>query len=176
MERDHRRNIVLIGMPGAGKSTVGVILAKQTSRDFVDTDLLIQTAHQKPLQQILDDRGHMALRHIEEQILLSLSLRNHVIATGGSAAYSSAAMDHLKAHGVAVILHVTLDVLMQRVKDFDTRGIARAPEQTFAYLYQERLALYKKYADITIDCADLDQEKVSAKIRRQLASCEPGRG
>jgi len=175
MERDRLRNIVLIGMPGAGKSTVGVILAKQTSRDFVDTDLLIQTAQQKPLQQILDDRGHMALREIEEQILLSLNLRNHVIATGGSAAYSSAAMDHLKTDGVAVFLHVAFDALLQRVKDFGTRGIARAPEQTFSDLYEERLALYQKYADITIDCAALDQEEVSAKIRRKLATREAGR-
>jgi shikimate kinase len=173
MERDRRRNIVLIGMPGAGKSTVGVILAKQTSRDFVDTDLLIQTAQQRPLQQILDDRGHMALRGIEEQILLSLNLRSHVIATGGSAAYSSAAMRHLKTHGIAVFLHVAFDALLRRVKDFGTRGIARAPEQTFADLYEERLVLYRKYADITIDCADLDQEQVAAAIRRHLATREP---
>jgi shikimate kinase len=173
VERERHRSIVLIGMPGAGKSTVGVILAKQTSRDFIDTDLLIQTAQQMSLQQILNDRGHMALRRIEEQILLSLGLRNHVVATGGSAAYSAAAMGHLKAHGLVVFLQVAFDVLLQRVKDFDTRGIARAPEQTFADLYRERLVLYEKYADVTIDCADLDQEQVAAKIRGQLAS-EPG--
>jgi hypothetical protein len=97
MERDHHPNIVLIGMPGAGKSTVGVILAKQTARAFVDTDLLIQISQKKSLQNVLDERGYMALRRIEEQILLSLNLRNHVIATGGSAAYSSAAMGRLKS-------------------------------------------------------------------------------
>jgi shikimate kinase len=175
VEPNHQRNIVLIGMPGAGKSTVGVILAKQTSRDFVDTDLLIQTAEQRPLQEILEDRGHMALRHIEERILLSLDLRNHVIATGGSAAYSAAAMHHLKTRGVAVFLHVAFDTLLQRVKDFDTRGIARAPNQTFADLYEERFALYRRYADLTIDCADLDQEQVSAEVRRQLAAQSPAR-
>jgi shikimate kinase len=170
MERDHEPNIVLIGMPGAGKSTVGVILAKQTARAFVDTDLLIQISQQKSLQRVLDERGYMGLRRIEEQILLSLDPRNHVIATGGSAAYSSTAMVHLKSHGVVVFLQVAFEEILRRVNDFDTRGIARAPEQTFTDLYEERSALYEKYADITIDCGDLDQERVSERIRRRLAA------
>jgi shikimate kinase len=170
MERDHEPNIVLIGMPGAGKSTVGVILAKQTARAFVDTDLLIQISQQKSLQRVLDEMGYIALRRIEEQILLSLDFRNHVIATGGSAAYSSEAMLHLKSHGVVVFLQVAFEEILRRVEDFDTRGIARAPEQTFSDLYEERSALYEKYADITIDCGDLDQQQVSARIRRLLAA------
>jgi shikimate kinase len=170
MARDDSTNIVLIGMPGAGKSTVGVLLAKHTARAFVDTDLLIQISQQKPLQRVLDESGYMALRRIEERILLSLDLRDHVIATGGSAAYSAAAMGHLKSHGVVVFLQVAFEELRRRVKDFDTRGIARAPEQTFTDLYEERSALYEKYADITIDCGDLDQEQVSDSIRRQLAA------
>ncbi len=127
MQPNRRSNIVLIGMPGAGKSTVGVILAKQTSRDFVDTDLLIQTSERRPLQKILDENGHIALREIEERILLSLDLHNHVIATGGSAAYSGKAMRHLKKNGVVVFLHVPFAEIVERVRDFGTRGIAQGP-------------------------------------------------
>jgi shikimate kinase len=164
----HRSNIVLIGMPGAGKSTVGVVLAKHTSRDFVDTDVVIQTSQQRPLQQIVDEEGHMALRGIEERILLSLDLTHHVIATGGSAAYSGDAMAHLKKNGIVVFLHVPFAEIRRRVRDFETRGIARAPEQSFADLFEERYALYKKYADITIACEELNQEQVSETIRRRL--------
>jgi shikimate kinase len=165
---NRRSNIVLIGMPGAGKSTVGVILAKHTSRDFVDTDVLIQTAERRSLQKILDEDGHIALRKIEERILLSLDLTRHVIATGGSAAYSAAAMGHLKKHGVVVFLHVPFGEIVERVRDFDTRGIARAPDQSFADLFEERYVLYKQYADLTIACEGLDQEQVSQRICRKM--------
>ena len=170
MQPSRRSNIVLIGMPGAGKSTVGVILAKQTSRDFVDTDLLIQTSERRPLQKILDENGHIALREIEERILLSLDLDNYVIATGGSAAYSGKAMRHLKKNGVVVFLHVPFAEIVERVRDFGTRGIARAPEQSFADLFEERSVLYKKYADLTIVCEGLDQEQVSEAICRRMDS------
>jgi shikimate kinase len=123
-------NIVLIGMPGSGKSTVGVILAKHASRDFVDTDILIQTSEQKSLQQIIDEEGTIALREVEEQILLSLSVRNHVIATGGSAAYSSAAMKHLKSDGIVVFLYFGLNYFQERNSDFFKRGISRITGQT----------------------------------------------
>jgi shikimate kinase len=155
-------------MPGAGKSTVGVILAKHTSRDFVDTDVLIQTSERRPLQKILDENGHLALREIEQRILLSLDLSNHVIATGGSAAYSGDAMRHLKKSGSVVFLHVAFAEILERVRDFDTRGIARAPEQSFADLFEERYVLYKKYADLTIACEGLSQEQVSQTICRRL--------
>jgi shikimate kinase len=155
-------------MPGAGKSTVGVVLAKQTSRDFVDTDVLIQTRHGCSLQDVVDREGHMALRKIEEEVILSMALLNHVIATGGSAVYSDAAMAHLKSNGVAVFLDVALDALRARIRDFDTRGIARAPEQTLEDLFQERCALYRKYADVTIDCGDMDQDDICLLIREKL--------
>src|SRR5512139_586368 len=101
-------NLVLIGMPGAGKSTVGVILAKQTSREFVDTDLLIQTLQERTLQDIVDTDGYAVLRKIEEDVLLGLSVQNHVIATGGSAVYSDRAMAHLKSGGLVIFLDVDL--------------------------------------------------------------------
>ncbi len=167
--RRNTSNIVLIGMPGAGKSTVGVILAKRTSRDFVDTDVLIQTRHGRSLQDVMDTDGHMTLRKIEQEVILSMDLANHVIATGGSAVYSETAMAHLKRDGVAVYLDVSLDALTARIRDFDTRGIARAPKQTLRDLFEERCALYRKYADITIACGNQDQDEICSAICSRLA-------
>ena len=161
-------NIILIGMPGAGKSTIGVILAKQSAKNYLDTDVLMQLAEKKSLQQILDEAGHMELRRIEERVLLELDCRNHIIATGGSAVYSEAAMQHLKANGIAVFLHVELEVLKKRLIDMDTRGIAQRPGQSFAELYEERQRLYRRYADLTIDCAHQTQEEISLAICEHL--------
>ena len=159
-----KSNIVLIGMPGAGKSTVGVILAKLTSRDFIDTDVLIQISQGRLLQDIVDTEGYLALRKIEEDILLSLHCGHHVIATGGSAVYSHVAMEHLKSNGFVVFLDVYLSTLESRVRDFDTRGLAKRPDQTLYELFEERIVLYRKYADITVDCAGLSQEEVCTQI------------
>jgi shikimate kinase len=155
-------------MPGAGKSTVGILLAKLTSRDFVDTDVLIQVSQGRSLQEIVDTEGHMALRRIEEDVLLELRCRNHVIATGGSAVYSHAAMSHLKAHGIAVFLDTDLATLKARVLDFDTRGLAKRPDQSFSDLFEERLALYRRYADITIASSQGSHEEVCARITAAL--------
>jgi shikimate kinase len=157
-------NIVLIGMPGSGKSTVGIILAKLTSRDFVDTDVLIQTTLGRTLQDIVDTQGYMALRDVEERILLNLDRVNHVIATGGSAVYSHAAMTHLKSNGMAVFLNVALPILEARIHDYATRGLAKRPDQSFDDLFKERFTLYTKYADVTIECKDFTQDKVCEKI------------
>jgi shikimate kinase len=163
-----KSNIVLIGMPGSGKSTVGVILAKLTSRDFIDTDVLIQTREQRALQEIVDREGYMALRRIEERILLALSCQDHIIATGGSAVYSHSAMERLRAGGVIVFLDADLATLRSRVRDFTTRGLAKRPDQTFADLFEERVALYVKYADITVNCSGLSHEEVCADIIGRL--------
>jgi shikimate kinase len=160
-------NIVLTGMPGAGKSTVGVILAKQTSRHFVDTDLLIQTSQKRTLQDIIDIDGYTVLRKIEEDVLLGLSVQNHVIATGGSAVYSERAMAKLKSSGLVIFLDVDLPALVLRIPDLRTRGIAKRPDQDFTDLFYERLTLYRKYADTTIKCAGLTQEEVCARIIEQ---------
>lgn len=164
MRIQDKSNIVFIGMPGSGKSTVGIILAKLTSRDFVDTDLLIQIAQGRPLQDIVDQSGYMALREIEEKILLRLNYRNYVIATGGSAAYSHTAMMHLKKNGTIIFLNVDLPTLKSRIHNFSTRGLAKRPEQSLADLFKERYELYTTYADFTVDCNELNQEEVCERI------------
>jgi shikimate kinase len=151
-------------MPGAGKSTVGILLAKQMSKDFVDTDVLIQVAEGRLLQDIVDNDGYMALRAIEERVLLGLACRNCVVSTGGSAVYSAASMYHLKAHGIAVFLDVDIATLNARVHDYETRGLAKSPEQSFAELFEERLLLYRQYADLVVNCIGLTQEQVCARI------------
>jgi shikimate kinase len=161
-------NLVLIGMPGSGKSTVGVILAKETARDFVDTDLLIQTAQGRPLQDIVDSDGYATLRRIEEEILVGLSLRGHVIATGGSAVYSDPGMLNLGAEGRIIFLDADIATLEARIGDFSRRGLAKRPEQSFAELFEERVALYSRYAEITIGCAGLSQEQVCQRIIRAV--------
>lgn len=161
-------NIVLIGMPGSGKSTVGVILAKMASLDFVDTDILIQMAAGKSLQKIIDADGYLVLRRIEEEVLLKLACRNHVIATGGSAVYSPAAISHLKKDGVIVFLDVDIETLQSRIRNYETRGLAKRPDQTLEELFAERLALYRGYADITIGGAGLTQEEVCDAILKWI--------
>jgi shikimate kinase len=159
-----RSNIALIGMPGAGKSTIGVILAKMTSRDFVDTDLLIQGSHGRSLQNIVNSEGYMALRSIEEEILLGLNCDNCVIATGGSAVYSGAAMAKLSVDGLIVYLKTDLATLEQRALNVETRGLARRPGQSFADLYLERLPLYERYAEITVEAAGRSHEEICLLI------------
>ena len=161
-------NIVLIGMPGAGKSTVGVILAKEAAFNFVDTDVLIQTSQGRALQDIVDTDGHLALRRIEEEILLSLNCRHHVIATGGSAVYSQKAMHHLKAAGTTIFLDADLATIRKRVHNFDTRGLAKRADQSFEDLFTERHSLYTQYADLTINCCNLSHEETCNQILAQI--------
>jgi shikimate kinase len=160
-------NIVLIGMPGSGKSTVGVILAKMLTRPYVDTDILIQLVENRSLQDIVDTDGYMVLRKIEEQVLLDIDCENHIIATGGSAAYSDKAMLYLKKSSVVVFLDASLDTLKSRIHNYETRGLAKRPEQSFSDLFDERFALYSKYSDITVDSNLLSQEDVCQAIIEQ---------
>ncbi|WP_422133000.1 MULTISPECIES: shikimate kinase [unclassified Endozoicomonas] len=163
-----KNNITLIGMPGAGKSTIGIILAKDLAFGFLDTDVLIQISQQKTLQDIVDGSGYMSLRDIEEAELLKVNLKRHIIATGGSAVYSEAAMKHLAKESVIVFLDLDLEQIRQRIHNFDTRGIARAEDQTIEDLFEERVMLYKKYADVTIDCRTLCQDSLALEIIEQV--------
>lgn len=155
-------------MPGSGKSTVGVLLAKEAAKNFVDTDLVIQIAEGRPLQHIVDNEGYLALRRIEEQTLLNLHFRNTVVATGGSAAYSDPAMRHLKGDALVVFLNVQLATLRKRVHNFDTRGIARRPDQSFEDLFEERYQLYTRYADLTLASDDHRPEETVGAILNAL--------
>ncbi len=155
-----KQSIVLIGMPGAGKSTVGIVLAKALGLDFVDTDVSIQVHQARTLQQISDDEGYLALRQYEEQVLLNEEIAGQVIATGGSAVYSEPGMLRLQDQALVVFLDVNLEQLEKRVTNFATRGIARRPDQSFAELFIERRALYQRYADLSIECSSLSVEEV----------------
>jgi len=138
-------------MPGSGKSTVGIQLAKCLGLSFIDTDLLIQAHQGEKLQTILDKKGYLALRKIEAQELLQLQLDKDLVATGGSAIYSEAAMNHLRKQGTIVYLKVSLEEIQNRIQNEGARGIARPPGQSLDSVYAERTLLYEKFADITID-------------------------
>ncbi|MEJ2058767.1 MAG: shikimate kinase, partial [Desulfofustis sp.] len=148
------KNLILIGMPGSGKSTVGVILAKALTRPYLDTDILIQLTEKRSLQEIVDSDGYMVLRDIEEQVLLGVNCENHVIATGGSAAYSHRAMEHLETNGVVIFLDASLETLKNRIHNYENRGLAKRADQSFSDLFRERLELYNRYADIVVDSND----------------------
>lgn len=161
-------NITLIGMPGAGKSTVGIILAKNLLYNFLDTDILIQINHQAPLQKILDEYGYMKLREIEESEITKINVKNCIISTGGSAIYSEKAISHLSKNSIIIFLNVSFEEINRRINNFGSRGIAKAKNQTFQDLFDERSKLYNKYSDITIDCKSLNQEEVAKKIESEI--------
>jgi shikimate kinase len=157
-------NIVLIGMPGCGKSTVGVLLAKSMLRDFVDTDLIIQNKYKKSLCDIINNEGLAAFKEKENTVLRDLEADNSVIATGGSAVYCPEGMENLKRNGKIIYLRLSPDTIKSRIKNITTRGIAMAPDCTIDDLYKERAVLYEKYADVIIDAERLSAEETVNKI------------
>ncbi len=167
-----RPNIILIGMPGAGKSTVGRLLAESLGLGFVDTDRLIEAQTGRTLQEIVDVDGPMALRRIEEAVLLSFCPKGDVVSTGGSAVYSPVAMDHLKSRGQVVFLDTSLAILKKRVKNFGERGIIRRPDQGLEDLFRERHALYARYADVRVGNDPPDPIKARDKILQHLCCAE----
>lgn len=146
------RNIVLIGMPGAGKSTIGVILAKSLLFDFCDTDLSIQKETGESLCDTISKIGIDGFINLEEAVICKQAFTNSVVATGGSAVYGEKAMAKLKENGIVVYLRVTPEELQNRIKNIHTRGIAMKEGTTIFELYEQRAPLYEKYADITITC------------------------
>lgn len=160
----HERNIILIGMPGVGKSTIGVLLAKATRRSFIDTDVYIQVSQGRPLQEIIRTEGLAAFCRIEEQCILSLDCRAHVMATGGSVVYSPAAMAHLKKSGAIVHLDLAPGLLERRLSDMAVRGVVIEPGRTLRELHEQRRPLYEEWADVTIDTAGKNQDQVVAEI------------
>lgn len=163
-----RQSVILIGMPGAGKSTLGILLAKELGLDFLDTDVAIQVKEQQALQDILEERGYLELRAVEEAVLLETDCHQKVIATGGSAVYSDKGMAYLKSCGPVVYLEVPLEELRRRIHNYETRGIARRPDQSFAELFDERAALYRKYADIIVTCDNHGPGEVIEQVMKAL--------
>ena len=164
-------NIILIGMPGAGKSTIGVILAKTLGMDFLDSDLVICRETGKTLQEILDSQGLEAFLRIEEDVVCGLAPKNTVIATGGSVPMSDRAMGHLASQGTVVYLRVELPELTRRLSNIKTRGIAFGPGESLETLYQKRTPIYARWADLTVSADpnrnDLEDmvERIAAELR-----------
>lgn len=161
-------NLILIGMPGAGKSTIGVVLAKVMQMDFCDTDLLIQRQTGRALQEILDGDGVDRFLQIENEVVCSLNCENCVIATGGSVVLSPEAMEHLKRLGRVVYLKADFPSIQGRIHNLNTRGVAFTEGQTLQDIYNQRVPLYEAYQDITVDCANFDCGAVIAEIKAQL--------
>ncbi len=164
-----KTNIVLIGMPGAGKSTAGVILAKTLGKSFVDTDLLLQQQEGRLLQASIEALGLEGFLAREEAAVLGLAAADSVIATGGSVVYSARAMAHLRETGIVLYLQAGLSELAVRLHDMQSRGIAMAKGKTLAELYAERVPLYLRHADHTIACDGKNVEQVVAVMAALLA-------
>jgi shikimate kinase len=188
---NENKNIVLIGMPAVGKSTIGVLLAKRLGRYFLDTDVFIQAVSGRGLQQIIDSDGLDKFCKLEAEHILCIDKTDCVIATGGSVVYSDAAMNHLKANSVVIYLNLPLEVIKKRLTDLNpvrdkasempdgcqrqpvsngmnTRGIVMSKGQSLDDLYKKRTPLYKKWADITINCQNLTHEQTVEKIIEKL--------
>ncbi len=168
MNENEDKNIVLIGMPAVGKSTVGILLAKKLGRYFLDTDVFIQAVDGRRLQQIIDTDGLENFCQLEAEHILGIDRTNCVIATGGSAVYSEEAMNHLKETSEIVYLSLPLELIKKRLSNLNIRGVVICEGKTLDDLYKQRTPLYKKWADITIDCRNLTHEQVVEKIIENL--------
>lgn len=161
-------NLILIGMPGSGKSTVGVLLAKILGYGFVDTDLTIQQRERALLQEVLDRRGVEAFLDAESAAIRSVTCEDCVIAPGGSAVCRAEAMEHLKRLGTVVYLRLSMETVEKRLLNIKTRGVAMEPGQTLAGLYAFRTPLYERYADRTVDADGQTMEETVAAVLRAL--------
>ncbi len=161
-------NLILIGMPGCGKSTVGVVLAKALAMDFVDSDLVIQKETGMKLSALIDRHGDDGFRAIENRINAELTAESSIIATGGSVIYGEDAMRHLKDIGTVIYLKLSYEAIEDRLGDLHARGVTIQPGWTLRDLYNERVPLYEKWADITVDCEQLRLREVVEYIRKQV--------
>jgi len=157
------KNIALIGMPAAGKSSIGRLLAEKLDFDFIDTDDLIQSGEGRTLAEIICDKGLARFLEIEEKHIMGITPEGHVIATGGSAVYSKKAMAHLSQTCTVLYLFIDLPGLLTRLSDITARGVAIKPGKTIEDLYAERTPLYDQYSDIRIDCSSLTLEQTVEK-------------
>lgn len=160
----NKRNVVLIGMPGAGKSTVGVVLAKKLGYAFVDADLVIQNREGKLLHEIISERGVEGFWRVEESVGESMEADKTVVATGGSAVYGERAMRHYRQMGAVVYLSLPLEEIRDRLGDLAERGVTLKEGQDLESLYAERQPLYERYADITVDCSGLSIREIVEQI------------
>ena len=161
-------NLVLIGMPGVGKSTVGVIIAKVLGYEFLDSDLLIQKEENALLREIIEKKGLDGFLEIENRVNVSIETTKAVIATGGSVVYCQEAMEHLKEIGTVIYLKLDYSILQRRLGNLKGRGVVLREGQTLKGLYNERTPLYEKYADIVIDEKKLNVEQTLQKILEEL--------
>ena len=163
-----KRNIVLIGMPGAGKSTVGVVLAKKLGYVFMDSDLVIQSREGKLLHEIIEEKGVEGFWKVEEQVNASIETDRTVIATGGSVIYGAKAMEHLHSIGTVVYLKLSYEDLAKRLGNLKGRGVVLKEGQTLKDLYDERSKLYEQYAEITVDESGKDIQGTILALREQI--------
>jgi shikimate kinase len=158
------KNVILIGMPGAGKSTIGVILAKVLGFGFIDSDLLIQEQEGCLLKDIIEAKGQKGFRTIENQVNRKIITDNCVIATGGSVIYCPESMEHFRKNGVVVYIKLSCETIENRLGNIRQRGVVYREGQTLRSLYEERCPLYEKYAQCTVDGEGLEIEVVMEKI------------
>lgn len=161
-------NITLIGMPGSGKSTVGVVLAKTLGYSFLDVDLVIQERQGKLLQELLNTLGTEAFLDLEGETICSLHPRKTILAPGGSCVLRRDAMEHLKSLGRVIYLRLSYGALEKRIHNLATRGIAFAPGQTLKDVYQQRTPLYERYADLTVEADGQTLDETLAQLRAAL--------
>lgn len=170
-------NIVLVGMPGCGKSTVGVLLAKALGMAFMDTDVVLQAREGRKLQRIIDEIGIDAFLKKEEETILGLNCDQTVIATGGSVIYGKEAMKHLHELGFVVYIRLPYTEICRRLSNLATRGVTLREGQSLYDLYQERIPLYEQEADVVFDTTGFDIDQTVASIARRMeALCEVGHG